>query len=100
MRRTRLKVAVLGASGYTGGELLRLLSCHPYVTVTNVTADKSVGLPVTSLFPHLETFHGFRFTPLHVEAHPEKSRSGLFSTSTYEIHGTGDRMRQSQETRD
>ncbi len=67
MRRTRLKVAVLGASGYTGGELLRLLSCHPYVTVTNVTADKSVGLPVTSLFPHLETLHRFRFTPLHVK---------------------------------
>ena len=67
MRRTRLKVAVLGASGYTGGELLRLLGCHPYVTVTNVTAEKSVGLPVTSLFPNLETFHGLRFTPLHVE---------------------------------
>lgn len=67
MRRTRLKVAVLGASGYTGGELLRLLGCHPDVTVTNVTADKSVGLPVTSLFPHLETFHEFRFAPLHVE---------------------------------
>ena len=67
MRRTRLKVAVLGASGYTGGELLRLLGCHPYVTVTDVTADKSVGLPVTSLFPHLETFHGFRFAPLHVK---------------------------------
>ena len=67
MRRTRLKAAVLGASGYTGGELLRLLSCHPYVTVTDVTADKSVGLPVTSLFPHLETFHGFRFAPLDVK---------------------------------
>ena len=68
MRRTRLKVAVLGASGYTGGELLRLLEGHPCVTVTDVTADKAVGLPVTSLFPHLETFHGFRFAPLDV--HP------------------------------
>ncbi|MCY4614518.1 MAG: N-acetyl-gamma-glutamyl-phosphate reductase [Nitrospira sp.] len=67
MRRTRLKAAVLGASGYTGGELLRLLDSHPFVTVTNVTADKSAGLPVTSLFPHLETFHEFRFAPLHVE---------------------------------
>lgn len=66
MRRTRLKAAVLGASGYTGGELLRLLASHPYVTVTHVTADKSVGLPVTSLFPHLETFHEFRFAPLDV----------------------------------
>lgn len=67
MRLTRLKVAVLGASGYTGGELLRLLDGHPYVTVTHLTADKSVGLPVTSLFPHLETFHEFRFAPLDVE---------------------------------
>jgi len=67
MRPTRLKVAVLGASGYTGGELLRLLDGHPYVTVTHVTADKSVGLPVTSLFPHLETFHEFCFAPLDVE---------------------------------
>ena len=67
MRRSRLKVAVLGASGYTGGELLRLLGGHPYVTVTDVTADKSVGLPVTSLFPHLEPFHGFRFAPLDVK---------------------------------
>ena len=68
MRKSRLKVAVLGASGYTGGELLRLLNCHPYVTLTSVTADKSVGLPVTSLFPHLETFHELRFMPLHVES--------------------------------
>ena len=66
MRRTRLKVAVLGASGYTGGELLRLLVGHPYATVAAVTADKSVGRPVTSLFPHLATFHGFRFAPLDV----------------------------------
>ncbi len=68
MHRTRLNVAVLGASGYTGGELLRLLGGHPYVTVTHVTADKSVDLPVTSLFPHLETFHEFRFAPLDVES--------------------------------
>lgn len=67
MRRTRLKVAVLGASGYTGGELLRVLDGHPYVTVTHVTADKSAGLQVTSLFPHLETFHEFRFASLNVE---------------------------------
>ncbi len=68
MRKSQLKVAVLGASGYTGGELLRLLSCHPHVKLTNVTADKSVGLPVTSLFPHLETFHGLIFEPLHVKS--------------------------------
>ncbi len=67
MRQSRLKVAILGASGYTGGELLRLLSGHPKVTVTTVTADKSVELPVTAVFPSLDTFHALRFEPLHVE---------------------------------
>ncbi len=68
MPKSRLKVAVLGASGYTGGELLRLLSHHPHVAITHATADKSVDRPVTSLFPHLDVFHGLRFSPLHVEA--------------------------------
>ncbi len=67
MRHTRLTAAILGASGYTGGELLRLLSGHPRVTVTVVTADKSVGLPVTAMFPSLDTFHALRFEPLHIE---------------------------------
>ncbi len=67
MVRSRVKTAILGASGYTGGELLRLLSGHPHVTVTTVTAEKSVGLPVTALFPHLDTFHALVFEPLHIE---------------------------------
>ncbi|MBW8064572.1 MAG: N-acetyl-gamma-glutamyl-phosphate reductase, partial [Nitrospira sp.] len=37
----RVKVAVVGASGYTGGELLRLLMVHPRVTITAVTSEKS-----------------------------------------------------------
>ncbi len=67
MRRTRLKVAILGASGYTGGELLRLLSGHTRVTVTTVTADKSVGRLVTAVFPSLDTFHALRFEALDIE---------------------------------
>ncbi len=67
MQQPRLTAAILGASGYTGGELLRLLSGHPHVTVTTVTADTSAGLPVTAVFPSLDTFHALRFEPLHVE---------------------------------
>jgi N-acetyl-gamma-glutamyl-phosphate reductase len=49
-----IRVAVIGASGYTGGELLRLLSMHPQVTLTRVVAsEKSHGLPVSSALPHL-----------------------------------------------
>jgi len=50
----KIRVAVIGASGYTGSELLRLLSLHPQVTLTRVVAsEKSQGLAVASLLPHL-----------------------------------------------
>lgn len=48
-----IKVAVVGASGYTGVELLRLLLNHPDVTVTCVTANQNAGEEVTTLFPSL-----------------------------------------------
>jgi len=48
-----LKVAVVGASGYTGGEVLRLLAQHPRVEVTHVTADTHAGKPVAAVFPSL-----------------------------------------------
>ena len=51
--RGQLKTAVVGSSGYTGGELLRILLHHPRVAVTAVTSEKSAGRPISSLFPHL-----------------------------------------------
>jgi N-acetyl-gamma-glutamyl-phosphate reductase len=48
-----IKVAVVGASGYTGVELLRLLLNHPDVTVTCVTANQNAGEEVATLFPSL-----------------------------------------------
>ena len=64
MSKTRINIAVLGGSGYTGGELLRLLAQHPFAKVTMVTGDKAVGLPVSSHFPNLETFCSLKFEPL------------------------------------
>jgi N-acetyl-gamma-glutamyl-phosphate reductase len=46
-------VAILGASGYTGAELLRLLSAHPHVNVTFLGAHDSAGQKVGEVFPHL-----------------------------------------------
>jgi N-acetyl-gamma-glutamyl-phosphate reductase len=48
-----VKVAICGGSGYTGAELLRILSLHPNVQVTAVTSEKSAGKHVTDIFPHL-----------------------------------------------
>lgn len=49
----RVRVGVIGASGYTGGELLRLLAGHPFVSVGAVTSRSLAGRKVGEVFPHL-----------------------------------------------
>jgi len=48
-----VKVAIIGASGYTGAELLRLLLFHPFAEVTLVTSRQHAGKRLTEVFPHL-----------------------------------------------
>jgi len=48
-----IRVAVAGASGYAGGELLRLLAGHPDLEVAAVSAGTSAGRPITSIHPNL-----------------------------------------------
>ncbi|MCW2544079.1 MAG: N-acetyl-gamma-glutamyl-phosphate reductase, partial [Frankiales bacterium] len=48
-----ITAAVAGASGYAGGELLRLLLAHPELEVGPVAAGSATGRPVTDLHPHL-----------------------------------------------
>ena len=50
-----LSVAVAGASGYAGGEVLRLLAAHPEFDVTTVTAFTNSGQPLSSVQPHLRS---------------------------------------------
>jgi N-acetyl-gamma-glutamyl-phosphate reductase len=49
----RIKIAILGASGYTGAELLRLLAGHDGVEIVALTADRHAGKPIAAVFPHL-----------------------------------------------
>jgi len=53
MKNDKLKIAIVGSSGYTGGELYRILQYHPSAEVTVVTSEKSAGKPITDIFPHL-----------------------------------------------
>ncbi len=53
-----VRVAVAGASGYAGGELLRLIGGHPGLELGAVTADTSAGTPVTGLHPQLAGLAG------------------------------------------
>ena len=48
-----LNVAIVGASGYTGLELIRLLNCHPGVAVTCLTSEQSAGKRISDVFPTL-----------------------------------------------
>jgi N-acetyl-gamma-glutamyl-phosphate reductase len=48
-----LKVAIVGASGYTGVELLRILHCHPEAAVTCVTSERSAGKRISDIYPGL-----------------------------------------------
>ena len=52
------RVAVAGASGYAGGELLRLLAAHPDLELSAATADSSAGKTVGELHPHLAGMTG------------------------------------------
>ena len=52
------KVAVTGATGYVGGELLRLLHSHPQVEIGALTAATSAGRPLGELQPHLAPLAG------------------------------------------
>lgn len=49
-------VAVSGASGYAGGEILRLLADHPEFEVRTVTAHQNAGQPLVQVQPHLRSF--------------------------------------------
>jgi N-acetyl-gamma-glutamyl-phosphate reductase len=48
-----IKVGIVGGTGYTGVELLRLLAAHPEVQLTAITSRKEDGLPVADMFPSL-----------------------------------------------
>ena len=60
-----LKVFICGGSGYTGGELIRILSNHPEVVITGVTSERSAGKTVGNLFPHLRNYSNLVYEHLN-----------------------------------
>lgn len=49
------RIGIVGASGYGGAELLRLLAAHPALELATVAAQRHAGTPVSQLFPNLDT---------------------------------------------
>lgn len=67
------RAAILGATGYTGVELLRLLAGHPHVEVVRATGDSQAGQRVASLYPSLAA----AYPHLVAEAHDTSRLEGL-----------------------
>nr|WP_297354302.1 N-acetyl-gamma-glutamyl-phosphate reductase [uncultured Caldimonas sp.] len=57
-----LKVGIVGGTGYTGVELLRILSQHPHARITAITSRKEAGLPVADMYPSLRGRVDLAFT--------------------------------------
>jgi len=56
MAKGKVRVAILGASGYTGAELIRLLAGHPDAEIAALIAARRAGQPVGAVFPHLAAY--------------------------------------------
>jgi len=57
-----IKVGIVGGTGYTGVELLRLLAQHPYCELQAITSRKEAGMPVAEMFPNLRGRVGLCFS--------------------------------------
>ena len=56
------RIGIVGGSGYTGGELLRLLHFHPHVSVTQITSREHAGRYVHSVHPNMRGVSRLKFT--------------------------------------
>jgi N-acetyl-gamma-glutamyl-phosphate/LysW-gamma-L-alpha-aminoadipyl-6-phosphate reductase len=59
-----IQVSIIGASGYTGGELLRLLLFHPQIKINQVTSERYFGKYVHKVHPNLRKISLLKFTSL------------------------------------
>ncbi|MEM2990952.1 MAG: N-acetyl-gamma-glutamyl-phosphate reductase, partial [Halobacteria archaeon] len=62
------KVGIIGGSGYTGGELIRLLMMHPKVEIVAITSKKFKDKPVHAVHSFLKAFSNLRFSDHAIEA--------------------------------
>ncbi len=62
MVNQKLKIGIVGGTGYTGVELLRLLAIHPHAELTAITSRGEAGLAVADMFPSLRGFVDLAFS--------------------------------------
>ena len=76
MAEKKVNVAIVGASGYSGEELVRLLLEHPHVNLSVLTSRQYAGQPMISVFPRFEGYNqaaNLKFSTPSVELLSEKA---------------------------
>lgn len=63
-----IKVAIAGATGYTGAELIRILYNHPEVEIVRITSERSAGFHFSAIFPQFRKLLDLTFEPLDPDA--------------------------------
>lgn len=61
----KIKVSIVGGSGYAGGELLRLLLFHPNVEINQITSEKFLGKLVSKVHPNLRKITALKFSSIN-----------------------------------
>lgn len=59
-----MKVSIIGATGYAGAELLRLLLNHPQAEVVHITSESNTGIPISDVYPHLKGVYDMQLESL------------------------------------
>ncbi len=63
--QTQINISIVGASGYTGGELLRLLLMHPKVKINQATSERNAGKLIKTVHPNLKHLRPIKFTSIN-----------------------------------
>lgn len=75
----KIKVSIIGGSGYGGSELLRILLFHPHVEIVRVVSRKHAGEPLFAVHPNLRNVTDLKFCSEEIEATAEASDVLFFS---------------------
>jgi N-acetyl-gamma-glutamyl-phosphate reductase len=88
----RLRAAVVGATGYAGAELVRILSGHPDVDLTLITSRKQAGHDYDTIYPALKKFVRPGLCRQRCGCGRRKCRCGLSGFAPQSLHGYGSRI--------
>lgn len=75
-----MRISIVGITGYSGLELLRLIHHHPHIEVSSIHATQSIGNPISDLYPHLKGICDLTVQPFDANEIMKHSDLVVFAT--------------------